>query len=126
MIQDVYKKQRDVLMCLLSAMRKLHPSQTRADDLQRHIVTIKDVVMGDDASIVINTHQKSSNYGIENTKILAQGISGDAADHIISTDETLISLLSEIEGIRRDAENTHKMVSSPYFGRLYHTFTDSP
>jgi hypothetical protein len=115
MIRHLLEKQREVLRFLISALVKFHPSKDNfIPETQNYNVTFGEIRMdGQHNSVgVFSTVAKNDNVNdLENTKKLAQQIAQEAREDVISADELLVFLLSETDGIRVDAEYTHKMVN---------------
>jgi hypothetical protein len=111
MIRHLVDKQREVLKSLISTLRKFNPSQNEFRPEQISNVQVGDVECYDRGTFIVNVQNHQGKVdGVENTRILSQGVSGAARDHVVSADEMLVSLLTEIDVIMNDAEYTHKMV----------------
>ncbi|KAF2681263.1 hypothetical protein K458DRAFT_372123 [Lentithecium fluviatile CBS 122367] len=104
MMQYLFKQQRDVLQSLIQQLREHKPSTPQPDRVQN--LQIIGMTVRDQAVVSFNIQRHADNFfEIENTKALANGIGGIARDHVISTDEKLLSLRAEIAAIINDAEN---------------------
>jgi hypothetical protein len=108
MITHLLQIQRDVLKPMVSALTRLSPSHLPRADVQSN-VTMTGI---HDSSVWVNiTTEGIHSDSIETTRVLAQGIKGGAKDNVISTDETLVTVLAGLDGINKEAEYTHRMVN---------------
>jgi hypothetical protein len=109
MMQYLFKQQRDVLQSLIRQLRDHYPSRPQAAPVQN--LQIQGVTLNDHAVASFNIHHHADNlFEIGNTTVLANGINGMAREHVISTDEKLLSLRAEIAAIISDAEKVRNMV----------------
>ncbi|RYO95467.1 hypothetical protein DL762_000029 [Monosporascus cannonballus] len=91
MIQHLVDKQREVLKSLILALRKLNPSRDNQSHQVFSNIKISDNISRDSAT-------------------QTNGIAGAARDSVISAEEVLVMLLSEIDTVKKDVEYTHKML----------------
>jgi hypothetical protein len=116
MIRHLAEKQREVLKALVTALIKLHPADAQADGLSGSPpVTINECGFhnnGPGHQFITFTTQAAEGIraDAQDIKILAQGIQEPARETLISTDETLVLLIMELDIVRKDAEYAHKTV----------------
>lgn len=109
MMQYLFKQQRDVLQSLIQQLRDHHPSTPQPDPVQ--VVQTVNINVHDHAVVSFNINRQADNlFEIESTTAIANGIDGIAKDHVISTDEKLLSLRAEIAAIISDADEVRNMV----------------
>ncbi|KAK4185380.1 hypothetical protein QBC35DRAFT_389598, partial [Podospora australis] len=93
MIRHLTEKQREVLKALATALKRLSPSEQQFIQLTNH-----------------NHVGDALGIDAESIKILAQGVHGIARDTLVLADDTLVSLITELEIMRNDADYAHKML----------------
>jgi hypothetical protein len=108
MIQHLIETQRDVLKSVISALINLNPSsESKNPPAQIHVNRCH---FSSGGSLVINNTSKDSLDNVETTKALAQGIGGIARENVILMEETLVTVLTQLSDISKNAEYTQKMV----------------
>jgi hypothetical protein len=108
MIRSLVEKQREVLKSLILALRNFSPADPPAENTAVWI-QVNDNSF-EKSTVIINQNAQNSPDSAETIKLLAQGIKGATRETAVSIDEILLLLVSEIEILRNEAENTHKLV----------------
>ncbi|OAL53516.1 hypothetical protein IQ07DRAFT_640571 [Pyrenochaeta sp. DS3sAY3a] len=110
-MQYLFKQQRDVLQSLIRQLQVHYPSTPRPDRV--HDLQTVSISVHDHAVVSFDIHRQADNsFEIESTTAIANGIDGIARDHVISTDEKLLSLQAEIAAIISDADEVRNMLLS--------------
>jgi hypothetical protein len=108
MIQHLQETQRDVLKSAISALINLNPSpEGKKPHAQINVYGNKIDTGG---TVIIHNTSIDSPDNVETTKALAQGIAGAAREHVILMEETLVTVLTQLSDISKNAEYTQKMV----------------
>jgi hypothetical protein len=112
MIRHLLQVQRDVLKLMASALTRLNPSRGPRTEVSNKVILDR-IRVSENASLIVTVSAGGiTSDSIETTKILAQGIyEGGAKQNVISTDERLLAVLAGLDGIKKEAEYTHRMVS---------------
>lgn len=107
MIQHLQETQRDVLKSAIPALINLNPSPEGKTPAQINIYG-NDISSG--GTVIIHNTSIDSPDNVETTKALAQGIAGAAREHVVLMEETLVTVLTQLSDISKNAEYTQKMV----------------
>ena len=110
MIRNLVVKQREILKDIINALRELNPSQGQ-QEVSGDINFVNNTMSNNGLVHVQLQGGRTHADDTENIKLLAKGISGPARDHLIQTEEDLVSIISQIDAIKDDVEFTHRMVS---------------
>ncbi|KAF5631385.1 uncharacterized protein FTJAE_7895 [Fusarium tjaetaba] len=113
MMRHLIQKQREVLKSLILAMRILNPASDSKTDRTGVMFSINEpVISGNGAINVLTNHHDGLTDLADSIKILAQGISGRSRDIVISTDDDLLAIYTELKIMKEDAEYNHKMTAA--------------
>ena len=112
MIRHLIQKQREVLKSLISALLKLNPDKDATKRLSPVNTRLEHNRFQGPTTInvVVQNHEGYTNLA-ETIKTLAQGISGASKDIVVSADEELLAIATELDIMKNDADYTHKMVT---------------
>ncbi|KAL5373726.1 hypothetical protein DPSP01_012471 [Paraphaeosphaeria sporulosa] len=113
MIKSLVQTQRGVLKTFIEALTRKNPSTDEPQQNSRKRANIsKCSFTSTDASrMFINLqNQETLHRDSEDIKLLAQDISGAAASYAVTADETLVSLLKDLDEIKEEADYTHRML----------------
>jgi hypothetical protein len=112
MIRNLIVLQRSLLRDFVWALRKFRPSNEAPEipTTSYNVNFHKCTVQTGGAMTVDIRNSRESDKGVENTKILAQGISAPASQNVVDADETLAAVIAEMDATKSDSEYTHKMV----------------
>ncbi|PVH96135.1 hypothetical protein DM02DRAFT_632249 [Periconia macrospinosa] len=100
MIRHLVDNQREVLKFLISGLRKLNPSRDQPHAERSSSVKIATISCSDQAIFALSVQNYQCNIGV----------SGAPRDHVVSADEILVLLLTEIENMKDDVVYTQKML----------------
>jgi hypothetical protein len=111
MIRHLIQRQREVLKSLILALLKLNPEKDPNRPQGGSHVRIYDNTVSDSGflNVTVNHHEGPADLA-ETIKNLAQGISGASKNIIVSADEELVAIVSELDTMNDDADYAHKMV----------------
>jgi hypothetical protein len=120
MIRNLVEKQRKVLKSLVVALRRLNAAgkeESGGPWDYVHVENNRFEVSDHGTMTVLFSHERHEALGedAESIKLLARGIKGTSQDIVVSTDETLVLLLTELDAMRNDADYTHKMACAPVY-----------
>ncbi|KLP16776.1 uncharacterized protein LW94_2719 [Fusarium fujikuroi] len=111
MMRHLIQKQREVLKSLIMTLRKLNPTSDSNTDRTGLTLSIQsNTVAGRGQMNVLVNHHEGLTDLAESIKILAQGISGRSRDIVISTDDDVLTITTELSILKSDAEYNHKML----------------
>jgi hypothetical protein len=108
MIQRLQETQRDVLKSAISALISLNPSPEGKKPHAQINIYGNEINTG--GTVIIHNTSIDSPDNVETTKALAQGIAGAARENVILMEETLVTVLTQLSDISKNAEYTQKMV----------------
>lgn len=113
MMRHLLQTQQDTLMPMALALARLNPSYEDAAEHVTNNIQTEIRIRGDNNNITCETNSAGvlNSDKTENTKVLAQRIDGQSRENIISAYETLLAAVAALEGIRKEAEHTHILVS---------------
>jgi hypothetical protein len=116
MIKHLLEKQREVVRSLVSALSALNPHKdTVTEPLQRNDAHFHHCTFRDQAVFDMHFHSHAgSDYSIDDTRIMAQRIAGQAGSHVTRADEHLESVLANVNLIKSEAEETYQSVRPIY------------
>lgn len=111
MLRHVITTQQDVLRAFISGLTRFSRTTDVHQADQGSTISIKEVTILEHGSLSVLTNTQLGNEnGLETTKVLAQAISSDVRKFVVDADDTMRSVITEIDTINKDAEYTHKMV----------------
>ncbi|KAK4238527.1 hypothetical protein C8A03DRAFT_33461 [Achaetomium macrosporum] len=114
MIRHLVERQREVLKSLVLALRRLNPAdQEQLDPREDVHLYNNSFTVRDNGAMTINiSHERHEGLAkdAESIKLLAQGIKGASQETVVSVDEMLVLLLTELDTMRDDADYTHTML----------------